>query len=569
MSTTDNPSSAIERHPWLAWCTPEQREWALHGTYDGSWANVYRSEFGFIGVSELLAAMQDPELPGLYVPPVAIDPERYLADMRDRYCRNLVPPEGMALADYARFVQLRVALSAAIDEEYRQAAELAQLDDVVLSELNSRYTWVRNMGNKVRIAYWENDPALNRRLLRTVPIETFRANEDNKLVTVEHVNAKGEVVEKYVPRGTWWTKHPLRNEVESVVFKPNAGKVPGHLNLWQGYAVQAMHGDRHVEFLDHLETVICAGNAELYEYVLNWLARMVQRPGEPGGVALVFRSTEEGTGKGFTANMLGRLFGPHYLQVTQPSHLVGNFNAHLRTCVLLFADEAFNPHDKKHEAILKTLVTEPTLTIEGKGIDVDTSANCIHLLLASNEEHVVSASEFARRFCVCEVNPLRAGDKEYFAELAACMENGGLQDLLGFLLARDISAFNVFDVPNTEGLERQKALTMPYSDDTWADEVRHRLKGLLERDMALPVRDAYHLVGMDPVNANRHDQIRLTKVMRALGFEKGATRVDGNVVKAWAKGKGDLPVRAEWQFVEDPDGKVRRTLAVTAGETGL
>jgi hypothetical protein len=53
--------------------------------------------------------------------------------------------------------------------------------------------------------------------------------------------------------------------------------------------------------------------------------------------------------------------------------------------VLLFGDEAFYAGDKKHESILKMLITEEMITIEAKGVDAEVSGNCIHLMMASND----------------------------------------------------------------------------------------------------------------------------------------------------------------------------------------
>jgi H+/Cl- antiporter ClcA len=56
------------------------------------------------------------------------------------------------------------------------------------------------------------------------------------------------------------------------------------------------------------------------------MARSVQRPDSPGYSAIVFRGGQ-GTGKSFVAKTLGSLFGRHFMQVTDPKHLVGSFNA--------------------------------------------------------------------------------------------------------------------------------------------------------------------------------------------------------------------------------------------------
>ena len=131
--------------------------------------------------------------------------------------------------------------------------------------------------------------------------------------------------------------------------------------------------------------VICSGNVALSEYVLAWCADAVQNPTERPGVVLVLRG-KQGIGKGTFASWLGRLFGDHFLRIHHSRHLVGNFNAHLASVLLLFADEAFWAGDKQGEGALKGLITETMLPLEFKGKDVINVPNHLRIVMASNAE---------------------------------------------------------------------------------------------------------------------------------------------------------------------------------------
>ena len=91
----------------------------------------------------------------------------------------------------------------------------------------------------------------------------------------------------------------------------------------------------------------------------------MQAPVLRGEVALVFRG-KEGVGKGIVGRLFCRLLGQHGMQIVDATHFVGRFNAHLRDRIVLFADEAFFAGDKQNEGVLKGLITEPYLAIEGK-----------------------------------------------------------------------------------------------------------------------------------------------------------------------------------------------------------
>lgn len=111
--------------------------------------------------------------------------------------------------------------------------------------------------------------------------------------------------------------------------------------------------------------------------------------------------------------------------------------------------------------MLKGLVTEPTITIERKGIDAFTARNRLKIMMGSNLDWVVPAGTDERRFLVLDVSDCRKQNHDYFAKLNEHMKNGGLSALLHFLLNYDISKFNIRAVPNTTGLDRQKLLSLP------------------------------------------------------------------------------------------------------------
>jgi phage/plasmid-associated DNA primase len=171
--------------------------------------------------------------------------------------------------------------------------------------------------------------------------------------------------------------------------------------------------------------VLCAGNEDHFQFVLRWIAFMLQHPAELPEVALAFRGAE-GTGKGTLGRTLMKIAGVHGLTVASPTQFAGRFNAHLRDCIFLFADEAFWPGRKDAEGLLKQLVTEPVVSFEGKGVDIVPGRDVVHLMLATNDEWVAPAGITARRFAVFDVADHLRNDRAFFGSLWAQLENGGL-----------------------------------------------------------------------------------------------------------------------------------------------
>lgn len=293
---------------------------------------------------------------------------------------------------------------------------------------------------------------------------------------VETVDAKGKTT--VVQLAPQWLKWVGRREYEGVVFDP-AGRFRNKklLNLWTDWAVQPRKGDWSLLQQLLLEG-LCDGSEEAYEYCMNWAAYMVQNPDRPAEVSIVFRGGK-GTGKGTWGRALARLCGRHGMQISNQHHFTNHFNAHLRDCIFLFADEAMWAGDKKAEGELKRLITEDTLAIEAKGKDVIYVTNMLHVMMASNEDWVVPASlNDERRFAVFEVSTKFQGDHDFFQRLNDQLNRGGLQALLWDLKTRDISGFHPRrGVPKTGALAKQKIASMDYLDQWWYNCLLNRSLG--------------------------------------------------------------------------------------------
>lgn len=334
-------------------------------------------------------------------------------------------------------------------------------EDPHLTMMNDRHAIIGNIGGKCRVIEEIQDDVLHRARITLSSFEDLRNRYSNKMIQVGTTD-KGLPI--MVPLGKYWINHHMRRQYDTMKFMPQ-GDQPGVYNLWRGFNVEPIPGDCSL-YLQHILENICGGNDVYYEYIIKWMARAVQTPASAGEVAIVLRGGK-GTGKSLFATMFGRLFGRHHLHVANPSHLVGNFNAHLRDVILLFADEAFFAGDKRHESVLKMLITEDSIPIEAKGVDTEPYPNYVHLIMASNDPHVIRATGDERRYLVLDVGEKNKQDKSFFKALIAQMEGGGFEALLYYLQSVDLSDFQVRDVPDTNALQEQKLLSMGVDEEWW------------------------------------------------------------------------------------------------------
>jgi len=284
--------------------------------------------------------------------------------------------------------------------------------------------------------------------------------------------------ERFVGVGDIWLKNPLRRQFCGVAFAPE-GAPAKFYNLWRGFTVEpaAAYDDprehkRHfATFFDHIERNVARGDRSLARWVWGWFAHMIQRPTERIGTALVLRG-KQGAGKTKPGEIIGSLIGQHWVLIDDPKHLVGSFNAHMVSCMLLQADEGFWAGDKTAEGRLKGLVTSKIHLIEKKGVDAIQVRNLIRLLVTSNNDWVVPAGMEERRFAVLDVGDENMQDRAFFKKMDDELAAGGREHLLTYLMRFDLSKVDVREIPNTEGLYEQKVASMSEFQSWWFDRLR-------------------------------------------------------------------------------------------------
>jgi len=325
-----------------------------------------------------------------------------------------------------------------------------------IAELNEKY-FSTTVGGKFVVMEERLDPSFGHKKLESLSANSFK---------LKHNNCRVQTESGPKPLGTCWLEHPKRRTYEGIVFEPGR-EVDDYYNIWRGFAVEPKDGDCGL-YLKHIEENVTNGNPEVYRYFIEWMADLVQNPGKKPGTSLVLRG-KQGTGKGIFVAEFGKLLGEHFVHLRHGKHLTGNFNSHLGSALLVFADEAVWGGDKQAEGSLKGLVTEETMLIERKGVDAIPVKNHVHLIAASNESWVVPAGMEERRFCVVDVSNKRQQDTEYFGSIVKQMENGGREALLHYLLNYDLGGIDLRKIPQTGALLETKMQSLsPVQSFWWA-----------------------------------------------------------------------------------------------------
>ena len=231
-----------------------------------------------------------------------------------------------------------------------------------LKHLNAKFAIIC-LGNKVLVM--QVDPGNGGSIK-----ELWSFDEFKKLLVKQQIrirNTKGD--KRTVQLAEHWLHSKRGVQYERLVYAMPGSieqEGPNDYNGWRGFTLVPAPGDWSKN-RDHLLHVICNGNRAHYDWLVNWCAALVQRPGQHAWSAVVLRGGQ-GIGKGhFADKMLGKLFyAQQYLHMIGANQLTAEFNEHLSGKVLVFADEATWGGDPRHAAKLKGLVTEDNVPVHRK-----------------------------------------------------------------------------------------------------------------------------------------------------------------------------------------------------------
>ncbi len=358
--------------------------------------------------------------------------------------------------------------------EGEKAGQPLDIELIIASEVrkyNTLYSQVTTNGKSYICR--ESSDQLGRRSFEMFRVRDFREHCLNATSIPYDFDQYGNP--KYKKSHEVWLEHPDKAFYShGITFYPFPVKQHnGKLNRYFGLGVNAVEIRKGNEpnlktYLTHIKKVICNNNPEHYEYVIKWLAHLVQKPHEKAEVGIVMQKAGQGTGKGAFMGPLGLIIGSHYIHPQNADHVVGKFNSLMECAILVFADEFFSGNKGVTDK-LKGMITEKTTTIERKGIDAIEVPSFSRIIFASNHENSIRAESDERRYLFLTVSNEAQGDKEYFKNLFDAIGSFTSADeeevkkrntfagkLLSYLLSVDIEGWHPRYIPHSDALTDAK-----------------------------------------------------------------------------------------------------------------
>jgi hypothetical protein len=231
--------------------------------------------------------------------------------------------------------------------------------------------------------------------------------------------------------------------VEAITYRPGADRFVDEdgfeaLNLYRPSRVTATHGavGRWLELLQHV-----IPEDPPREHVLNFFAHLAQRPGVKVNHAIVLGGGQ-GIGKDSVLKPIIDAIGPHNVGIVTPHELDSSFNDWVLNKSLLLVQELAAFHNRGLANRLKPLLAEPphVLRINRKFLPAFDVPNLVNVIMMTNSTAPLAIEPDDRRFFFYHsaAPPKDAAYYGAYHQWAAAHAS----DVLGYLLARDIAAFD-------------------------------------------------------------------------------------------------------------------------------
>jgi len=247
-----------------------------------------------------------------------------------------------------------------------------------------------------------------------------------------------------------WMNDPARRSIHTIDFKETDDPAVFVIPLQFAYEkVQTADPDAAQKYLDLLD-ILATG--EQKEYLLNYLAHILQKPLENPKVAVVLTGLK-GCGKDtpidiFMEHVVGALYSKNYDSNEQffDKHDLGRLNK-----FLVKLEEADPVICKKNASNLKARITANYSSFNPKGLNPFEAANYGRNFYTTNKGNPFEMSDGERRFFIMNAKANRKGDYEYWKDIRKTLFTPSAgRAIAEMLLARDISKWNPFDMPVSE-----------------------------------------------------------------------------------------------------------------------
>jgi hypothetical protein len=275
-----------------------------------------------------------------------------------------------------------------------------------------------------------------------------------------------------------WIDSPRKRTCLGIKFWPSTTAIDPEdpknklFNTWRGWPTKAVEDRITWKIIfEYIYVVVCNKDRAKFRLLFGFYGHLFQRPEQKPSFGIAFRGEEEGTGKSTFIDEIKKIVGKdNSFSTADPEQIFGANNPGMDGCLLLHLEEVEWAKYNRYANKLRDLFTAPIININNKYEKQVEQNSFTRISISGNAEHIMQVSRTGRRLTAFEVNPIHAGDTDYFGKLKAAFDNGGRESLMYKLLRWNIGNFNPFKPLHTVETDEQRAMSMSAVAQFWQDE---------------------------------------------------------------------------------------------------
>ena len=205
---------------------------------------------------------------------------------------------------------------------------------------------------------------------------------------------------KLIPFIDRWLDDKNKRTHKNIVFEPEYYNIPNNnndFNLFNGFDYietnEIIDDDFYfIKLLKH----ICNDEVDIYEYILSWIAHIIQKPHIKTKTSVVFYSNMKGVGKNAIIDCLTKLFNKYVGILYSIDDISKKFNSNLCNKLFIYGDEICAKASKLND-LLKNVITRSQCNLERKGIDALMVSDYSNYMFTTNNENAFKIEQNDRR----------------------------------------------------------------------------------------------------------------------------------------------------------------------------
>jgi len=256
-------------------------------------------------------------------------------------------------------------------------------------------------------------------------------------------------LKRYVDAGfvNDWLKDKTMRYFDKVDYYPTHSMCPKKtFNLWTDFPIKNITLDKNADtslLYKHIEILLNYNTIDI-EWLLNWMAHIVQFPHKKTEVCVILYDKKFGTGKSILAEeFLKPIIGLNKMKITaKTDKLFGKFTD-TQGKLLYVLNEAKGKDTFELNDIIKDAITGKVGEMEKKRMDAIQVIDYINYMVTTNNLNSIKLEEGDRRFMVFKTNGELKGNVEYFDKLMEALgDEVIMRKFYVDLMERDLSNYN-------------------------------------------------------------------------------------------------------------------------------